>query len=69
MAAGSSNSAAGVLTQLSEASNSSSDKQDNKVDDSISIFHLPQGQVLPRPARRQSQQVKHGIEIAAVPQL
>ena len=34
MAAGSGNSAAGVLTQLSEASNSSNDEQlDRKVDD------------------------------------
>ena len=32
------NSAAGVLTQLSEASNSSIDEQDNKVDDTISII-------------------------------
>ena len=38
MAAGSGNSAAGVLTQLSEASNSSSDEQDNEVDDTISII-------------------------------
>ena len=38
MAAVSSNSAAGVLTQLSEASNLSSDEQDNKVDDTISII-------------------------------
>ena len=38
MAAGSSNSAAGVLTQLSEASNSSSGEQDNEVDDTISII-------------------------------
>ena len=40
MAAGSSNSAAaaGVLTQLSEASNSSSDEQDNEVEDTISII-------------------------------
>ena len=37
MAAGSGISAAGVLTQLGEASNSSSDKQDNKVDDTITI--------------------------------
>ena len=38
MAAGSGNSAAGVLTQLSEASNLSSDEQDNDVDNTISII-------------------------------
>ena len=38
MAAGFSNSAAGVLIQLSEASNLSSDEQDNGVDDTISII-------------------------------
>ena len=38
MAAGSVNFAASVLTQLSEAFNSSSDEQDNKVDDTISIM-------------------------------
>ena len=38
MAAGSGNSAAGVLTQLSEASKSFSGEQDNKVDDTISII-------------------------------
>ena len=38
MAAGSGDSAAGVLTQLSEVSNSSSGEQDNKVDDTISII-------------------------------
>ena len=43
MAAGSSNSAAGVLTQLSETSNSSSDEQDNEVDDTISIISSTSG--------------------------
>ena len=38
MAAGSGNSAAGVLTQLSEASKSFSGEQDNKADDTISII-------------------------------
>ena len=38
MAAGTGNSAAGVLTQLSEASNLSSDEQDNEVRDTISII-------------------------------
>ena len=38
MATGSGNSAAGILTQLSEASNSSSDEQDREVDDTISII-------------------------------
>ena len=38
MAAGSGNSAVGVITQLSETSNSSSDEQDSKVDDTISII-------------------------------
>ena len=38
MPAGSGNSAAGVLTQLIEASNLSSYEQDNKVDDTISII-------------------------------
>ena len=38
MAAGSGNSAADVLTQLSEASNSSSGEQDNEVDNTISII-------------------------------
>ena len=38
MAVGSSNSAAGVLTQLSEASNSSTDEEGNKVDDTFSII-------------------------------
>ena len=37
MAAGSGNSAADVLTQLSGASNLSSDEQDNKADDTINI--------------------------------
>ena len=37
MAAGSGNSAADVLTQLSEAFNLSSDKLDNKADDTINI--------------------------------
>ena len=43
MGAGYSNSAAGVLTQLSEASNSSSDEQDNEVDDTISIISSTSG--------------------------
>ena len=38
MAAGSGNSAAGVLTQLSEASNPLSDEQDNEVDKTINII-------------------------------
>ena len=38
MAAGSGNSAAGVLTQLSEASKSFSGEQDNKIDNTISII-------------------------------
>ena len=38
MATGSGNSAAGILTQLSEAFNSSSDEQDNEVDDTISTI-------------------------------
>ena len=39
MVTGSGNSAAGVLTQLSEASNSSSDhEQNNEVDNTISII-------------------------------
>ena len=38
MEAGSGNFAAGVLTQLSEASKSFSGEQDNKVDDTISII-------------------------------
>ena len=38
MATGSGNSAAVVLTQLSEASNLSSDEQDNEVDGTISII-------------------------------
>ena len=44
MAAGrSSNSVAGVLTQLSKASNSCSDEQDNEVDDTISIISSTSG--------------------------
>ena len=38
MAAGLGNSAAGVLTQLSEVSNSSRDEQDNEVNNTISII-------------------------------
>ena len=38
MAACSGNSAVGVLMQLNEASNPSSDEQDNEVDDTISII-------------------------------
>ena len=38
MEAGSVNSAAGVLTQLSETSNSSNDEQDNEVNDTINYF-------------------------------
>ena len=38
MAAGSGNSAVGVLTQLSEASKSFSGEQDNNVDDTIRII-------------------------------
>ena len=47
--------AAGVLTQLSEASNSFGDEQDIEVTIPLVSFHLLQGQILPRPARRQSQ--------------
>ena len=44
MAAGSSNFAAvGVLTQLSKASNSSSDEQHNEVDDTLSIISSTSG--------------------------
>ena len=43
MVAGSSNSAAGVLTQLSEAFNSSCDEQDNVFDDTISIISCTSG--------------------------
>ena len=48
MAAGSSNSVAGVLIQLSEASNSSSDEQDNEVDDTIEIAAAPQLYIPPQ---------------------
>ena len=43
MAAGSSNSATGVLTQLSEASSSSSDEQDDEIDDTVSIISSTSG--------------------------
>ena len=61
MAAGSGNSAAGALTQFSEASKSFIDEQDNKLTIPLVLFYLPQ------PAR--CQQVKYGMEIVAVPQL
>ena len=38
MTAGSDISAAGVLTQLGEASNLSNDEQDNKVNDTITVY-------------------------------
>ena len=69
MAAGSSNSAAGVLTQLSELVIHPVMNRTTKLTIPLVSFHLPQGQVLPRLGRRQSQRVKHGMEIAAVPQL
>ena len=61
MAAGSGNSAAGVLTQLSKASNSSSDEQDKEVDDTISIILST--------STGSSQRVTYGVEMVAVPQL
>ena len=68
MAAGSSNSAAGVLVKLliHPVMN-----RTMKLTIPLVSFRLPQDQVqvLLRPARRQSQRVKHGMEIAAVPQL
>ena len=61
MAAGSGNSAASVLAQLSEVSNLSSDEQSTKLMITLVLFHLPQ------PSR--CQRVKHRMEIAATPQL
>ena len=68
MAAGSGNSAADVLTQLSAASNLSSDEQDDKADDTINITSTTSTGTgsMPMPMSELSTEWSY---IAAVPQL